>query len=94
MKQVVSTKEIMDKIKNGENAPNLEVVQVVLVQFKLVDNHCQEKYQILYTFKLTKFVASLLNVEPNNLVSLKNYNIDFNQIFLNFMDQNSRTVKK
>ena len=44
MKQVVSTKEIMDKIKNGENAPNLEVVQVVLVQFKLVDNHCQEKY--------------------------------------------------
>ena len=94
MKQVVSTKEIMDKTKNGENAPNLEVVQVVLVQFKLVDNHCQEKYQILYTFKLNKFVASLLNVEPNNLVSLKNYNIDFNQIFLNFMDQNSRTVKK
>ena len=44
MKQVVSTKEIMDKTKNGENAPNLEVVQVVLVQFKLVDNHCQEKY--------------------------------------------------
>ena len=84
----------MDKTKNGENAPNLEVVQVVLVQFKLVDNHCQEKYYILYTFKLTKFVASLLNVEPNNLVSLKNYNIDFNQIFLNFMDQNSRTVKK
>ena len=84
----------MDKTKNGENAPNLEVVQVVLVQFKLVDNHCQEKYQILYTFKLNKFVASLLNVEPNNLVSLKNYNTDFNKIFLNFMDQNSRTVKK
>ena len=84
----------MDKTKNGENAPNLEVVQVVLVQFKLVDNHCQEKYQILHTFKLTKFVTSLLNVEPNNSVSLKNYNIDFNQIFLNFMDQNSRTVKK
>ena len=84
----------MDKTKNGENAPNLEVVQVVLVQFKLVDNHCQEKYQILYTFKLNKFVASLLNVEPNNLVSLKNYNTNFNKIFLNFMDQNSRTVKK
>ena len=34
-----STKKLIDKIKNGENVENLEVVKVVLVQCKLV-LHC------------------------------------------------------
>ena len=33
-----STKKLIDKTKNGENVPRLEVVEVVLVQCNLVDN--------------------------------------------------------
>ena len=33
-----STKKLIDKTKNGEKIPNLEVAEVVLVQCNLVDN--------------------------------------------------------
>ena len=36
MKVLGSTKELMDKIKNGENVPSLEVAEVVLAQCSLV----------------------------------------------------------
>ena len=36
VKLFASTKGLIDK-KNGENVPSLEVVEVVLVQFNLVD---------------------------------------------------------
>ena len=38
MKLFGSTKKLIDKTKNGENIPSLEVAEVVLVQFNLVDN--------------------------------------------------------
>ena len=34
-----STKKLIDKTKNGKNVPSLEVIEVVLVQLNLVDNH-------------------------------------------------------
>ena len=41
-----STKNLIDKIKNGENMPNLEVVEVVLVQCNVVDNQYQQKSEV------------------------------------------------
>ena len=38
MKLFGSTKKLIDKIKNGEKVPSLEVVEVVLVQRDLVGN--------------------------------------------------------
>ena len=35
----------------------------------------------------------MLNVEPSNLVLLKTYNIEFEQIIIIFMDQNSRFLE-
>ena len=45
------TKKLIDKTKNGENVPSLEVVEVVLVQYNLVDNQCQQKSEY-YTLLL------------------------------------------
>ena len=59
-----STKKLIDKTKNGENIPSLQVVEVVLVQCNLVDNQYQQKSEVLYTFTLNKSYAYLLNVEP------------------------------
>ena len=40
-----------------------------------------------------KFYAYLLNVEPSNLVFLKTYNTEFDEIIIPFMDQNARPLE-
>ena len=83
----------MKKIKNGENVPSLQVVEVVLVQCNLVDNHYQPKSEVVYTFTPNKSYAYLLNVEPSNLVFLKTYNTEFDEIIIPFTDQNGRPLE-
>ena len=50
MKLFGGTEELIDKSKNGENVSSLEVVEVVLIQCNWVDNQCQEKSEVLYSF--------------------------------------------
>ena len=45
-----STKKIINKTKNWENVPSLEVVEVVLIQCNLVDNQYQQNSEVLYIF--------------------------------------------
>ena len=93
MKLFGSTKKLIDKTKNGENVPSLEVVEVVLVQCNLVDNQYQQKSEILYTFIPNKSYAYLLNVELSNLVFLKTYNTELDEIIITFTDQNCRPLE-
>ena len=73
--------------------PFLEVAEVVLVQSNLVDNQYQQKSKVLYTFTPNRSYAYLLNVEPSNLVLLKTYNTDFNEIIITFTYQNGRPLE-
>ena len=73
--------------------PSLEVVQVVLVQWNLVDNQYQQKSQALDTFTPNKSYAYLLKVEPSNLVFLLTCNADFDEIITTFTDQNGGPLK-
>ena len=68
MKCFGSTKKLIDKRKNRENVPSLEVIEVVLFQCHLADYQYQQKSEVLYTFTPNKSYAYLLNVEPSNLV--------------------------
>ena len=54
MKLLRSTKKLLDKTKNRENLPSLEVVEVFLVQCNLVDNQYQQKFEALHTFTPNK----------------------------------------
>ena len=71
MKLFGSTKKLIDKTKNEENVPSLEVVEVVLVHCNLVDNQYQRKYEVLHIFTQNKSDAYLLHNEPSKLVFLK-----------------------
>ena len=42
-----SAKRLIDKTKNRENVPNLEVVEVLLVQCNLADHQYQKKFDVL-----------------------------------------------
>ena len=61
------------------------MLEVVLVQCNFVVNRYQLKSEVLYTFTYL-----LIVFEPSNLVFLKTYNTEFDQIIIRFMDQNGR----
>ena len=90
---ILQHKKIIDKIKNGEQVSSPEVVEVVLVQCNLVFNQQQQKSEVLYTFTPNKSYAYLLNVDPSNLVFLKTYNLEFDEIIITLMDQNGRPLE-
>ena len=69
------------------------MVKVVLVQYDLVDNQYQQKSEVLYTFTPNKSCAYLLNVEPSNLVLLKTYDAEFDDITITFTKQNGRPLE-
>ena len=58
MKLFGSTKKLIDKTKNGENVPSLEVAEVVLVQCNLVNNQYQQKSEY-YIFLLQIYLMHL-----------------------------------
>ena len=93
MKLFGSTKNLIDKTKNRENVPSLEVVGVVLVQCNLVDNQYQQNSEVWYTFKPNKFYTYVLNVEASNLVFFKTYNTEFDEIIITFTHQNGRPLE-
>ena len=69
----------------------LETVEVALFHCNLEDNQYQQKSKVLYSFTPNKSYA--YNVEPNNLVFLKTYNTEFNEIIETFTDQNGRPLE-
>ena len=52
----------IDKTKNWKIVLSLELIEVVLVQCKFIDNQYQQKSEVLYTFESSKCYAYLLNV--------------------------------
>ena len=93
MKLFVSTKKLIDQTKNEENMPSLEVAELGLVQWNLVDNQHQQESEVLYTFTPNKSYAYLLNAEPSNLAFLKIHYLEFDEIITTSTDQNGRTLE-
>ena len=93
MKLFGSTKKLTDNTKSRENVLSLEVVEVVLAQYNLLDTEYKQKSEILYTFMPNKSCTYLLNVEPSNSLFLKTSNTEFDEIILTFTDQNSRLLQ-
>ena len=60
MKLLGSTKKFIDKDKNGENVPKLEIVELVLVHCNLVNNGYQHTSKVLFTFIPNKKFGQLI----------------------------------
>ena len=74
IKLLGSTENKITKDKKGENVPNLEAVELVLVHCNLVNNDYQQDSRMLYTFVPNKTFGSLLEISPTNQVFLKTFN--------------------
>ena len=55
-----STENKITKVKNGENVPNLEITEVVLVNCHMVNSDYQQDLRVLYTFVPNKPYGILL----------------------------------
>ena len=74
MKLLGSTENKITKDKNGENVPHLEIKEVVLVHYNIVNNDYQQDSRVLYTFVSNKPFGSLLEIYLTNHIFLKTYN--------------------
>ena len=72
MKLLGSAENKINKDKNGDNVPHLEIVEVVLVHCNLVNNDYQQNSRTLYTFVRNKTFGSLLEISPPNHVFFEN----------------------
>ena len=93
MKLLGSTKNKIAKDKNGENVPHLEIIEVVLVHFNIVNNDYQQDSRVLYTFVPNKPFGSLLEISPTDFIPIKTFNSEFQSIEVWFTDQNSLTLE-
>ena len=93
MKLLGSTESKINKDKNGENVPHLEVVELVLVLGNLVNNDYQQNSRILFIFIPNKSFGSLLEISPTNHVFLKTFNSEFREVKVWFTDQTSKPLE-
>ena len=93
MKLLGSTENKITKDKNGENMPNLEITEVVLVHCDIVNNDYQQDSRVLYTFVPNKPFGSLLEISPTNHIFLKTFNSEYDEIKVWFTDQNSKPLE-
>ena len=93
MKLLRSTKKDVDKEKDGEDVPKLESVEVVLMNFNLVNSSYQQASKVLFTFVHNKQFGQLITISPHILTMLKTNNAEFKSIQLWFTDQNNRLLE-
>ena len=93
MKLLGSTVSKINKDKNCENVLHLEVVELVLVHYNLVNNDYQEDSRILYTFVQNKIFGNLLEISPKNHVFLKTFNYEFQEVKIWLTDQTSKPLE-
>ena len=72
---------------------HLEITELVLVHYNLVNNDYQQDSRILYTFVPSKPFGSLLEISPTNNIFIKAFNSEFQEIKVWFTDQTSKPLE-
>ena len=63
MKLLGSTQSKINKDKNGENVPNLEITEVILVHCNIINNNHQQDSRVLDTFVPNKCLTKKLLIQ-------------------------------
>ena len=74
------------KMTKDENVPHLEIIEVLLVHWNIVNNDYQQDSRVLYTFFTNKSFGQLL-FHP------KTFNSEFSYTEVWFTDQNSKLLE-
>ena len=77
MKLLGTTKSKTTKDKNGKNVPHLEITEVVLVHFNILNNNCQKDSRVLGAFLSNKLFGQLLDISSKSFKFLETFNSEF-----------------
>ena len=80
MELLGSTKSKIDKNKNGESIPQLEIAKVVWVRCNVVNNDYQCDSRVLYRLAPNKSFDQLLDISPIIFIFSKNFNSEISYI--------------
>ena len=73
MKLLGSIKNKLSKDENSKNVVHLEITEVVLVQYNIVNKDYQQDSRVFYTFVPNKSFRQLLDISPKNVIFLKTF---------------------
>ena len=82
----------INKDKNSENVPLLQITEVALVHCNLVNNDYQQNLRILYTFAPNNLFGQLLEISSTNWMFSKTFNSVFTYWSL-VTNQNSKPLE-
>ena len=71
----------------------LQITEVVLVHWNIVNNDYHQDSRLLYIFIPNKPFGSLFQISPKIHIFLKKFNPNFQTIEVWFLDQNSRPLE-
>ena len=93
MKFLGSSKKDVDQDEDGENVPELESVEVVLVHYNLINY--QQASKVLFTFVTNKQFGQLITIAPHSLTMLNTLMLktEFSSIDVWFTDQNCKQLE-
>ena len=88
------TKSKINKVKNGEYVPHLEITEVVLIYCNIVKIDYQQNSRVLYIFVTTKSFGQLLDISPKKeKMFLETFDSEFSYMEVWFTDQNCRPIE-
>ena len=89
MKLLGTTKDTINKEKNGENMSCLEITEIILAHRNIANSYYQHNLRVLYTFVPNKSFVQLLDISPENSIFLKTFFSEFSCIEVWFTGQSS-----
>ena len=87
-----ATAKKINKIKNGENVPHLEITEVILIHCNIINIDYQHDAKYLFTFVPDKSFGKFLDISPKNFILLRTFNSEFSHIKMWFTDQKSKPL--
>ena len=93
MKFLRSPKSKINKDKNAEDVPHLEITEKVLIHCNIANNDYQQDSRVLYIFVPNKSFGQLLDISWEKFIFLKTFNLEFSYIEVRFTDQNSKPLE-
>ena len=80
MRLLESTERVIAKEENGENVTKLEILNVILMHFNVVNSNYQQASKVSFTFVSDKQFGQLITTAPHSLTMLKTTNAEFQSI--------------
>ena len=93
MKLLGSTKNDVDKDKDGQIAPKLKSVEVALVHCNLFKNYYEHTSKVLFGFVPNKQFEQLINISTYSLTMMNTVNTEFSYVEVWFTDQISKALE-